>query len=98
MAFFCCCWSFAQRVAWAGCASQHPWVGHPGVLVPGRGRLGWSTWERGCGWCRRVLCRWWDSNVGAGDEDEKWGAGWELCLLQRKGLSCHGIFIPLWEM
>jgi len=35
--------------------------------------------------------------TGEGDEEEKWGAGQEPCLLQGKGLCCHGIFIPLWE-
>lgn len=35
---------------------------------------------------------------GEGEEEEKWGAGWEPRLLQGKGLCCHGIFIPLWEM
>lgn len=39
-----------------------------------------------------------EKGAGEGDEEEKWGAGRELCLLQRKGLCCHGIFIPLWEM
>lgn len=36
--------------------------------------------------------------AGEGEEKEKCRAGQELCLLQRKGLCCHGIFIPLWEM
>lgn len=36
--------------------------------------------------------------TGEGEEKEKCRAGQELCLLQRKGLCCHGIFIPLWEM
>lgn len=36
--------------------------------------------------------------AGEGDEEEKWGAEQEPCLLQGKGLCCHGIFIPLWEM
>lgn len=36
--------------------------------------------------------------AGEGEENEKCGAGQELCLLQRKGLCCHGIFILLWEM
>lgn len=36
--------------------------------------------------------------AGEREEREKCRAGQELCLLQRKGLCCHGIFIPLWEM
>lgn len=62
--------------------------------------LGWGAWEQGCRWCGRVPHRHQGPDVGAeeGDEKEKWGARRELCLLQGKGLCCHGIFIPLWEM
>lgn len=59
------------------------------------GCLGWSGGVDGGGSCAGVG----GPDVGAGEGDkEKWGAGWELCLLQGKGLCCHGIFIPLWEM
>lgn len=62
----------------------------------GGGHLGWGTWERGCGRCRRVLCRRWGSDVGAGDEDEeeKWGAGRELCLLQGRDFAVMAFSSP----